>query len=247
MAFMAKRVPAGHGERASWLYMSRSCKLQRFPKSGTACHARHAASVRNPAGLRWSTPAHARAATVCGQRVRRACRRAWIPSPRVAAAVAAGGGDRGRGGDASAERATPRHSLLASRKCFFAGTSHAACDESGAQGRDLLLARAWAFERGRYSGRPQSHPLCLRTPSPQGTQVQPTTPKSPSHFFFPRTFFCLPEGVPSLRPQGQATMAFRGSVVDDAVERRALASLRLQRLPPGASHSRTSNCLLHRD
>ena len=53
--------------------------------------------------------------------------------------------------------------------------------------------------------------------------------------FFPRTFFLLPEGVPSLldlkpgwarrgpslRPQGQATVALRGGVVDDAVERRA--------------------------
>ena len=65
--------------------------------------------------------------------------------------------------------------------------------------------------------------------------------------FFFRTFFRQLEGVPSLRPQGQATVALRGSVVDDAVERRAFASLRLQRLPPGTSKSRTGDCLLHRD
>ena len=59
----------------------------------------------------------------------------------------------------------------------------------------------------------------------------------------------LPAGARdiALRPQGQATLAFRGSVVDDAVEWQALASLRLQRLPPGTSQSRTGDCLLHRD
>ena len=71
--------------------------------------------------------------------------------------------------------------------------------------------------------------------------------RSALHFFFLAPFFRQLEGVPSLRPQGQATVALRGSVVDDAVERRAFASLRLQRLPPGTSKSRTGDCLLHRD